>query len=61
MQIKKEDFRYDVFRNGAGSSFGVKVTHIPTGLNETCDINKSEHLNRETARNKLIKKLNQST
>lgn len=40
-----------------GMSKGVKVTHIQTGLVETCDTERSQHMNREKALQKLAMRL----
>jgi len=40
-----------------GMPKGVKVTHIPTGLTETCNTERSQHMNREKALQKLAMRL----
>lgn len=40
-----------------GMRAGVKVTHIPTGLVETCDTERSQHKNREIALQKLAMRI----
>lgn len=37
-----------------GTSYGVKITHIPTGLVAICDTDRSQHRNRAIAMDMLM-------
>jgi protein subunit release factor A len=54
--MKDEEFRVDVYNNWHDNPM-VKVTHLPSGIVETCDAYKSVHENRETAKNRIAVKL----
>jgi peptide chain release factor 2 len=56
MKINPEDLKIDTFRSsGPGgqhmqkTSSAVRVTHLPTGLAATCESQRSQHQNKETA------------
>lgn len=37
-----------------GTSMGVKVTHLPTGLIACCEVARSQHLNRRIALDMIL-------
>ncbi|MBI2422907.1 MAG: peptide chain release factor 2 [Candidatus Hydrogenedentes bacterium] len=64
IEVREEDLKMDVFRSsGAGgqkvnkTSSAVRLTHLPTGIVVACQVERSQHRNRDTALQMIKSKL----
>lgn len=60
MELKLEDLRIETYSTGGFNSYplAVIITHIPSGFTEYCDKERSQHVNKALAMQRLAERVN---